>query len=113
MSRVNEKQLRWDAPSATDVTGYRIYAAEISDMATWLAAVDSGNAEADRQATIPAIEEVWVIDLPNEGIWSFAVVAVDDAGNTSDPHQSNAWVEVPLDVTPPDAPSGGVIESVA
>lgn len=110
MSRVNERQLRWNAPSATDVTGYRIYAVENIDEAIWLADVDAGRAEADRVGEVSG--ETWIIDLPNEGVWSFAVVAVDDAGNTSDPHQSPAWVEVPLDVTPPDAPSGGVIESV-
>lgn len=112
MSRVNQRQLRWNAPSATDVASYNVYAAEVSDQATWLADIDAGE-DQDLRDNVPATETVWVIELPNEGNWSFAVVAVDDAGNTSDPHQSPAWVEVPLDVTPPDAPSGGVIESVA
>ncbi len=106
MSRIISRTLRWDAPAATDVTGYLVYAAMDVDEPAWLAEIDAGQVEPVAEVT----DTAWPIDLNEEGDWSFAVAAQDDAGNISDPHQSPAWVEVPLDVTPPDPPSGGVIE---
>jgi len=108
MSRVRPRRLWWEAPADADVVAYEVYAGDPGD-GDFLAQVDSGAvpAHASTQAT-----EYFVQDLP-EGNYQFAVCARDDAGNFSDPYQHPAWSNVPLDVTPPGAPSGGGIDSGA
>jgi hypothetical protein len=105
MSRIRPRRLFWDAPAATDVTGYEIYAGDPAN-AEFLAEVDAGGH--DPHASTTATEYI-IANLP-EGTYQFAVAALDDAGNYSDPYQHPAWASVPLDVTPPDAPSGGGLD---
>lgn len=106
MSRTISRTLRWDAPQATDVTQYNVHAIQDeADVPGWLGTVDAGGDNA-----IDIVSETeWPIVLPDEGDWSFAVVAQDGAGNTSDPLSPPAWHNVPLDLTPPDPPTNGVI----
>lgn len=105
MSRVRQRRLFWDPPTATDVMGYEVSVGDPGN-ANFLAEVDAGTHPV--HAT-PSDPEYFIADLA-EGTYQFAVTAVDDAGNHSDPYQHPAWVSVPLDVTPPDAPSGGGID---
>lgn len=106
MSRIVSRTLRWDPPAATDVLQYQVFADLDIDEPAWLAEIDAGNVPPIATVTDPS----WPINLPGEGDWSFAVTAEDETGNVSDPHQSPAWIEVPLDLTPPDPPTNGVIE---
>lgn len=106
MARVRQRRMFWDAPQATDVTAYAVYAGAASAGADWLNQIDAGLIEP--HVMVDTTEYV-IADL-EEGDYQFAVAALDDAGNYSDPYQHPAWASVPLDVTPPDAPSGGGLE---
>lgn len=49
-------------------------------------------------------------EFPDNARVSFAVYAEDNAGNKSALWQAPAWVDVPLDFTPPQPPSGGSLD---
>jgi len=107
MSRVVTRRIWVNPSSSTDVTAYNWYAGAVGD-GTFLGAADAGTITPFAVTPGP---EAFLDDtsgLP-EGTYQFAVVAEDNAGNTSDPYQNAAWVSVPLDLTPPAAPvSGGI-----
>ena len=50
--------------------------------------------------------------LSDGEVVSFGVYAVDEAGNKSGVYQSDAWLAVPLDFIPPEAPSNGSLSSI-
>jgi hypothetical protein len=106
MSRVVTRELYWDAPADTSVTGYAVYAGA-PDLPDFLGNVDAGNVEplgetADTSFTLGE-------GLLDDGNYQFCVCAKDGAGNFSDPYQHPAWASVPLDLTAPAAPTGGGI----
>jgi len=107
MSRVRRRRLYWDPPADTDVVDFAVYA-RAPDFPDFLATVDAGLVEPHEVVTDP---EYFLDNLP-EGDYQFAVCARDDAGNWSDPYQHPAWVNVPLDVTPPGPVSGGGLETL-
>lgn len=107
MSRVRTRRLYWAPSPSTDVESYSVYAAPAGDTG-FLAAVDAGTV-APLYADVAGTEVVLSGGVIPEGDWQFAVCAVDDAGNYSDPYQAAAWANVPLDLTAPLPPtSGGV-----
>jgi len=97
----------WDAPPDTDLVSYEVY---VGDPATadFLAQIDAGNVTPHASVAVP-ITEYYLADLA-DGTYQLAVAALDDDGNYSDPYQHPDWVSVPLDVTPPGAPSGGGLD---
>ena len=104
MARVKQRELWWEAPPDTDITGYLVYAAD-PGVSSFLTDVDAGTVDvfkAVQDTKCPLGED----DLP-EGNWQFAVCSQDAAGNISDPYQHPAWKSVPLDLTAPGAPKGG------
>jgi hypothetical protein len=107
MSRVKIRRLSVTASTSADVVAYNWYVSAPSD-ATFLADVDAGTPSPFDVTVAP---EAFLDEgtLP-EGVYQFAVVAEDGAGNTSDPYQAPAWVSVPLDLIPPAAPTDGVFE---
>lgn len=91
--RIRTKELFWSAAVGADV--YDIYGEQGS-------ATDFG-ARADA-GTAPKLGETAGLTFPlsglADGVWQFAVVARDAAGNTADP---DLVVNVPLDQSAPEA----------
>jgi hypothetical protein len=105
MARIKTRTLFWDASPSTDVVGYAVYAEPAGDT-TFVSRVDAGSVT----PLFPNVAETSVVltdGVIAEGDWQFAVCAQDDAGNFSDPYQNAAWVNVPLDITAPAAPTNG------
>lgn len=104
MARVRTRELYWEAPGDTDITGYAVYAGS-PDSPSFLVDVDAGTVdplgETDK-TSYPLGEGA----LP-EGNYQFAVCSKDTAGNFSDPYQHPAWKSVPLDLSAPNPPKGG------
>ena len=107
MARIRQRRMFWVNPPAGDQQATEIYVGS-PGQTDFLEAIDAGAVEP--HATVEAPDsEYYLADLP-EGDYQLAVAALDDDGNYSDPYQHPAWVNVPLDVTPPAAPSGGGLE---
>jgi hypothetical protein len=106
MARVQQKKLRVD--DNADVEAWEWHRRPAADdVDGWLAAIDAGQVEPTDTTGSPEL------DLGQlDGVFDFAVVQVDAAGNRSDPASFPAWTAVPLDTTPPPAATGGVIENV-
>ena len=102
---IESRRMFWDSSTSEDVEGYNIYV-EVFGQDDFLARVDAGQIEPH----VVVESSQWTIAGLDEGDYQFAVAAVDDAGNISDPYQHPAWASVPLDLTPPMAPSGGGLE---
>lgn len=102
MAKVKVKTLFWDPSPSPDVIAYRVYHAQGQN-----AVVDYNSQFV--QVTNTEADLSLVLDEQGEGVFSFKVAAVDDVGNESDLFQSPSWVNVPLDVDPPAAVSGGGI----
>ena len=108
MARIVQRRMFWEAPAATDVELYGVYVGDPALGVDFLNGIDSGMVEP--HASVPApTTEYYLASLP-EGDYQLAVAAKDDDGNWSDPYQHPAWVNVPLDITPPAAPTGGGLE---
>lgn len=108
MAKIRNRRIFWDAPAAADVIGYDVYVTDAADdSVAFLSMADAGSITP--VAHVPGAEY-----FPDqvEGEYQYCVIAVDDAGNESDPYQHAGWQNVPLDVTPPDAASGGGIDFV-
>lgn len=114
MARIKQRRMFWDAPAATDVEAYEIYAelAGQFDNATFLTQADLDPADGGLvpHAEVLAPTTEYYLSALAEDTYRLAVVARDDAGNYSDPYQHPDWVSVPLDVSPPDAPSAGGLD---
>ena len=112
MARIVQRRMYWDAPPDTDLVAYEIYVGDPS-VADFLAQIDAGQVQPHATVSAPEGEqpatEYYLASLP-EGNYQLAVAALDDDGNYSDPYQHPAWADVPLDVTPPAAPSGGGLD---
>lgn len=106
MAKIRQRELFWDAPPDTDVVGYAIYAGQASQD-NFLALVDTRPVDGGVAPVATGTETRWPITGLADGTWQFAVTAVDQAQNESDPYQHPAWRSVPLDLTPPSPPSGG------
>lgn len=107
MSRIRSRRLYWDPPADTDVLDFAVYAGD-PNQSDFIGNIDAGLVEPHAVVTDP---EYRIEDLA-EGSYQFAVCVRDDAGNWSDPYQHAAWVNVPLDVTPPGPASGGGLETL-
>lgn len=105
MAFIRSRRMFWN-PADPDVTVIEVYAGDPDD-SSFIPNVDSR--VVPPVATLPGTATEWNIDL-EEGEYQLAVVAGDAAGNFSDPHQPDAWTRVPLDVTPPNALTGGGID---
>ena len=105
MSRVRTRRLFWSPSPSADLAGYAVYAAPAGD-STFVAQVDAGNV-VPLFPSVTASEVILSSGAIPEGTWQFAVCAVDNTGNYSDPYQSASWVNVPLDLTAPQPPTGG------
>lgn len=112
MARITQRRLRWDAPT-DDIAGWDLYVNDdpAVNEADFLAQADAGQLTPYAQVEV-ADGPVWIIDGLDDAEYDFAVIARDGRGNFSDPLSPEVWQDVPLDVTPPLAPTGGVIESV-
>jgi hypothetical protein len=108
MSRVRTRRLFWSPSPSTDVVGYAVYAAPAGDT-TFIPKVDAGTV-APLFANVATSEAVLSGGAIPEGTWQFAVCAIDDAGNYSDPYQAATWVNVPLDLTAPQPPPSGDVD---
>lgn len=95
MARVIAKALTWTDSTSADVVAYDIYG-EPTSAADFAARADAGTAPKIGEA---AHSPFALVGLP-DGIWQFAVVARDLAGNTASP---GVVTGVPLDVTAPEA----------
>jgi len=107
MARIVQRRMFWDNPPAVDLQATEVYVGDPAQ-ADFLAQIDAGAVTPHATVDAPA-SEYYLASLP-EGNYQLAVAALDDDGNYSDPYQHPAWVDVPLDVTPPAAPSGGGLE---
>lgn len=109
MAKIRERRLFVEPPAATDVVGYDWYFTDAaSDSAQFLTDCDNGSPP---NPPVRTTAPQYFPDQP-EGDYQYCVIAVDDASNESDPFQAEEWRNVPLDVTPPDAPTVGGIEFV-
>ena len=100
----------WTDPAATDLEAIEIYA-QVGDAATndaFLAAIEADQVAAHTEVA-PGVEEYFLANL-TEDTYNLAIAGRDDDGNHSDAAQHAAWVGVPLDVTPPDAPVPGGLD---
>lgn len=106
MARIQKKRLKVDP--ATGVSTWEWFQrAAAPEVEAWLVEIDAGNVAPFDISAEP------VIELPDlEGNFDFAVVQMDANGNRSDPETFETWVNAPLDTTPPDAATGGVLEDV-
>ena len=102
MAKIKRKKLTVDPNPGTEFWDW--YQRDTAgEMATWLAAMDAGDVT-DRFATTDVPE----VDVPEtEGVFDFAVIQKDAAGNESDPSTFAGWVAVPLDLSPPAPATGG------
>jgi len=110
MSRIVSRRLFWDPVVVPDLDVYEVYIAR-ADVPDFLAQVDAGAMDPFAETA----QTEFILDGTTgleEGNWQFAVTAKDVNGNISDPHQPTAWVNVPLDLTAPPAPTNGGIESL-
>ena len=108
MAKIRQRRITWNPSTSDDVVGYDVYATDASvDSDAWINEIDAGAHEPVQRVPNPE----YYPDQP-EGNYQYAVVVIDDAGNESDPHQAEVWRNVPLDVTAPDAVTGGAIEFV-
>lgn len=115
MAKIKQRRLFWDASPSGDVTDALIYAQKSGTSANFLGDIEAGIILPVDQisAAAPGEQNEYYLTtaiIPSEGNWDFAVSALDDAGNESDPYQHPGWINVPLDVTPPAPMSGGGIE---
>lgn len=92
--RVRVKELHWDASQAADIDVYDVYG-EVGAEADFGARADAGTAPL---LGSPAASPFPLSGLA-DGVWQFAVVARDKAGNTADPALVTG---IPLDQTAPD-----------
>lgn len=104
MAKIKPRRIYWNASTSSDVVSRNVYVAPGGS--NIIQDIDSGALAP--HVNVPNPE--WNITGLPEGNYDFAVAAVDDAGNESDPYQHPDWVNVPLDVTPPAPPSGGGID---
>lgn len=104
MAKIVKRRLKWDAVSAADLTGYKVYFQTDGAPIDYATSPSVGFGPSVLVAVIPD-------DLPDlagvEGSVTLGVTAVDDAGNESDVSS----VTVDIDVTPPAAPGGVVVEA--
>lgn len=97
-------------PDGAGVVGWNVHV-DPDDDPEFIAQVDAGDWPVHETVEAPE----WFPGVNRElaeGEYDIAVVAIDDAGNYSDPLSVGAWQNVPLDVTPPPIPTGGAIEFV-
>lgn len=106
MARVGEKFFYWDASTASDVAGYRVYAAQAG------AGIDYDTPSVD----VGNVTEVNIGELANDGyaplvdadgVFDLGVAAVDDMGNES---HISIVANVPLDFVPPAAPTNPYVD---
>lgn len=106
MSKIVQKKLVVDPQPAADAWDW--YQRDTaSGLDAWLAEIDAGNETPFATTTVP---EALIPEI--EGIFDFAVVQKDDAGNESDPASFPGWAAVPLDLSPPPPATGGQIVDV-
>jgi hypothetical protein len=112
MSRIANRRLFWTPSTAPDAVATEIYAGRVADHASvqaFLEAIEAGNLPA--HAEVPqGTGEYYLADL-EEDVWHFAIATRDDDGNHSDAVQHPDWIGVPLDVSPPEAPVPGGLDS--
>jgi hypothetical protein len=103
MAKIKRKKLTVDPNPGTDFWDW--YQRDTAgEMAAWLASMDAGN------ETPFATTDVPEVDIPEtEGVFDFAVIQKDAAGNESDPATFQGWIAVPLDMSPPAPATGGQI----
>jgi hypothetical protein len=106
MAKVKVKTLHWDASPAADVVGHRVYYSQGIN-----APVSYDSRFVDVGPETEARIDV-VLEGEDEGVFSFGVAAIDDAGNEADIYQAAAWVNVPLDVAAPAPVSNGGIRDL-
>jgi hypothetical protein len=116
-SNFGERKLSWTAP--VDAIKFAVYAAPAGNSAKFLADIDAGLSELsvlEVTATEAFFRDLHIIPtltstvgLP-DGIWQFAVCAIDTAGNYSDPHQSFELERVKIKLTPPHPPKTGDLD---
>lgn len=104
MARVLAKALTWTDSTSADVVAYDIYG-EASAAADFAARADAGTATKIGEVAHSPFPLVGLAD----GVWQFAVVARDAAGNTATPGVVSG---VPLDVTAPEAVTDVSVVSV-
>lgn len=104
MARVKVRELYWSASPSPDVTGHRVFYTQGRDTPVDLATSKFVDVGTDTSANISV-----VLDGEQEGLFSFWVAPLDDAGNEGDLYQHQSWVNVPLDLIPPGPVSGGGI----
>lgn len=106
MSRIKSKKLTVNADPAVD-TWHWYQRDAAADVDVWLASIDAGAVGPFGVSVEPEIE------IPEvEGTFDFAVVQIDEAGNMSDPASFAAWTGVSLDLSPPEAATGGQLVDV-
>lgn len=106
MAYINRRRLFWDPPVA-DATGVEVYVGSAQEP-DFLARVDARLIEPTYRLPGDATEVF--LDGLEDGIYQFAAVQGDAAGNWSDPLQPPTWQNVPLDTNPPPALTGGGID---
>lgn len=108
MSRIINRRLFWDPVDVPDLDVYEIYMAP-HDVVNFSSRVDAGQVGVFAETDLPEFILDGNLGI-DEGRYQFAVTARDVNGNISDPHQPEAWRDVPLDLTAPPAPTNGGIE---
>ncbi len=110
MARIASKRIFASPSPSADVTGYEWFI-EAATRPNFLPDVDAGTLTPFASTATPEL----ILDKDSglaEGQYQIALVAMDAAGNRSDPYQAEVWVDVPFDLTAPEAPHGGGIENL-
>lgn len=104
MSKIKRKKLTVDLAPGVDFWDW--YQRDTApDLDVWLASIDAGGTISPFETT-----EIPEVDIPEvEGVFDFAVIQKDNAGNESNPMTFPSWTAVPLDLSPPDPATGGQI----
>lgn len=111
MAKVKERNLTFRPSQSPDVVGYRLhYVSGVGPAADTDAFKVLTNITPGADGLIRVPLGATLGSTLAEGRYSFGVVAVDDAGNTSDIFTADAWSNVELDVEVPLPPSDGGIE---
>ena len=106
MARVGEKFLYWDASTASDVVGYRVYAADSSEILDYdTPYVDVGNVTMVNLGELA--NEGFAPLMDADGMFDLGISALDDMGNES---HITVVENVPLDFVPPAAPTNPYVD---
>ncbi len=107
MSYVKPVTIGWDHVNVSDLSHYAVYIGPVSET-DYILRAEARQVEPHGTTA----ENKYVLNENSglaEGDYQVGVRTVDTRGNMSDVYQADVWKNVPLDLTPPPAPTNGTL----